>query len=257
LLVKTAEGKRRKSFLLLPSAHCKIIHDTEFNMNFIMFRKKAIIIFLAVLLLCGNNVFADDENENQDEILNSSVTHKNKERRFTFQSSPHLFAMDFSLLLLYPYTRALLIVMDLETQYKINDIYNVSFTASFWKSNSRNDFAIDLKPMFIFRPFKTGLEGFYVGLYPTVGWHHYKVVDGQNYDKLFTIVGFGVNTGYKFVFKRGFTMQLGTGIGKSWIIPDLPDSLKSKDNTYLSSDIRMITKYIDVYIMDFKIGYSF
>jgi hypothetical protein len=150
-------------------------------------------------------------------------------------------------------------MMDLEAQYKINDIYNVSFTLSFWinKHDTRNEFEIDLKPMFIFRPFKTGLKGFYVGLYPTVGWYNCKTRDGIDYDKLFTVVGFGMNTGYKFVFRRGFSLQLGTGIGKSWFIPGLPDSFLTKDNTFMTSDTRLITKYIDFYIMDFKIGYSF
>jgi hypothetical protein len=242
--------------LPLLSAHRKIIHGTEFNMNHFTFRKK-VIIFLAVFLLCGNNVFANDEN--QDEISNSSVTHKNKERRFTFQSSPVLLAMDFATLMFFPFMDIMTIAIDLETQYKINDIYNVSFTASFWSNNESKtkDYRIDLKPMFIFRPFKTGLEGFYVGLYPTVGWYNCKTFASNNYDQLFTIVGLGVNTGYKFVFRKGFSMQLGTGIGKSWIIPKLTDILPTDYDNHLTSDLRLITKYIDVYIMDFKIGYSF
>jgi hypothetical protein len=109
--------------------------------------------------------------------------------------------------------------------------------------------------MFIFRPFKTGLEGFYVGLYPTVGWYNCRTLAGNNYDKLFTIVGFGMNTGYKFVFRNGFSLQLGTGIGKSWFIPNMSNILVQ--DYYLTSDLRLITKYIDVYIMDFKLGYSF
>jgi hypothetical protein len=226
-------------------------------MDFIMPRKKVIIIFLAVFLLCGYNVFADDENS--DEISNSSVTHKNKERRFTFQSSPIHLAMDFGTLMFFPYMDVMTIAIDLETQYKINDIYNVSFTASFWINNESKtkDYRIDLKPMFIFRPFKTGLKGFYVGLYPTVGWYNCKTFAGNNYDQLFTIVGLGVNTGYKFVFSKGFTMQLGTGIGKSWIIPKLTDVLATNYDNHLTSDLRLITKYIDFYIMDFKLGYSF
>jgi hypothetical protein len=217
------------------------------------------MIFLAVFLLCGNNVCADDENENQDEISNSSVTHKNKERRFTFQRSPIHLAMDFATLMFFPYMDFMTIAIDLETQYKINDMYNVSLTLSFWSNNESKtkDYRIDLKPMFIFRPFKTGLEGFYVGLYPTIGWYNCKVFADNDYDKLFTIVGLGVNTGYKFVFRKGFTMQLGTGIGKSWIIPKLTDVLQTDYDNYLTSDLRLITKYIDVYIMDFKIGYSF
>jgi hypothetical protein len=119
-----------------------------------MFRKNAIIIFLVGFLFYGYNVFANDENP--DEISNSHAESRNTGRQFTFQVSPALLGIDFSTLMFFPYMDIMSIAMDLETQYKISDTYNVSFTVSFWINNDRfsNDFRIDLKQCLFFVPLK-------------------------------------------------------------------------------------------------------
>jgi hypothetical protein len=195
-------------------------------------------------------------------FLNIAICHAQEgERKFTFQTSPLLFLTNLISLGVGDETIALF-VMDLESQYKINDIFSVSFTLSFLTSNQtissyeryeRNMFEINLKPMFVYRPLRTGLKGFYVGLYPTIGWHSEKSeYDKYGYeDSSYTLIGLGVNTGYKWVFNNGFTVQLGSGIGKSWFFPKGPDII------LMTSDCRLILKNFDLYVIDFKLGYSF
>ena len=90
------------------------------------------------------------------------------------------------------------------------------------------------------------MEGFFISIYPIVGFIGYK-----EYDEYFLEIGLGINTGYKWIFKNGITMQLGGGIGKAWNIK----SQYENDFRY-SSDGRILFDFVDV-IFDFKIGYSF
>jgi hypothetical protein len=110
--------------------------------------------------------------------------------------------------------------------------------------------------MFIYRPFRTGLKGFYIGIYSTIGWYSTEdEYDGYEYeDYSYTLIGTGINTGYKWVFNNGFTLQLGSGIGKSWI---LPKGLRLTETGHMTSDSRLMLKNFDLYIIDFKLGYSF
>jgi len=144
-----------------------------------------------------------------------------------------------------------LFVMDMEGQYKINDIFNVSLTSSFFVLGSNIDdkiFQFILKPMFVYRPFGTGLEGFYVGLYSNVGWQS---LDSWDEKESWADIGFGINSGYKWIFNNGFTLQLGTGIGKTWTLSD------RTDYSFLNSDGRITLPNLDILILDFKLGYSF
>jgi len=73
----------------------------------------------------------------------------------------------------------------------------------------------------------------------------------MNYKSVnYTEIGFGIETGYKWIFNNGFTIQLGGGLGKTWTIPEW-DSYE-----YFRSDGRITLPYYDI-IFDFKIGYSF
>ena len=194
---------------------------------------KYLVIF-CLLVMISNNLFSQENN-------------KNTEQRFTIQTSPLLYAANIVTASFHDKK----FFLDLEGQYKISNIFNVSLWAGAYFSNYygsyTDEFQVDIKPMFIYRPLRTGLKGLYLGLYPTVGWHSYK---DDFYKEFSTILGFGLNFGYKWIFKNGFTLQLGSGLGKSWIIP--------KDhNVLFASDLRVIYKKIDVTIIDFKLGYSF
>jgi hypothetical protein len=197
-------------------------------------------LFIIFLIIIDTFVFSQNS---QDE---------NAERKFTIQSSPLCLVLNIFVLGQGIENRSYF-MMDFEGQYKINDTFNISFTFSFTTTNnfysSGNDFQINLKPMFIYRPLGTGLRGFYIGIYPTIGWYSRIVSYKEDYPLI--NIGFGFNIGYKWIFKNGFTLQLGSGIGKSWFIPP------EKDVYVIASDSRLIFPKIDFHILDFKLGYSF
>lgn len=207
-------------------------------------------------------------------IVNSTFSQnaesKNVEKKFTFQTSPLLFVSDLIALGVGDEDNTLFI-MDLESQYKINDIFNISFTLSFLinhheiygtiyhvyptyytesYSYKKDIFQINIKPMFVYRPFRTGLKGFYIGFYPSIGWQSVK--NERDGNEFWTEIGVGVNTGYKWIFNNGFTLQLGAGIGKTWSIPEKPETYN-----LINPDGRITLKNFDILILDFKLGYSF
>ena len=144
-------------------------------------------------------------------------------------------------------------MFDLESQIKLNNKYNAAFTLSVLnlKAYHEDIFQVNLKPMLIYRPFNTGLSGFFLNFYPSIGWYTFKN-EYKNY--LLTEVGIGLNTGYKWIFRNGFSLQLGVGVGNSWRIPK-----REENNEFLpiNSDGRISLNNFDVHIIDFKLGYSF
>jgi len=175
-------------------------------------------------------------------LFSEEVEDYSKDRKWTIQTSPGFYLMNIASL-----AAGDLFIVDLEGQYKINHIFNVSLTLSFMTSFWYTDnLMVNIKPMFIYRPLKTGLKGFYLGLYPIFG-----IMNTGNYYYGYDItyeVGFGLNLGYKWILKNGFTIQWGSGIGKTW-----------SDDKFMnfSSDGRLLFKYLDIFPIDFKIGYSF
>jgi hypothetical protein len=101
--------------------------------------------------------------------------------------------------------------------------------------------------MVIYRPFKTGLQGFFLGLHPTIGLQSVKLRDGNH---LYTDLGLGFAIGYKWILNNGFTIQLGSGVCKIWSIPE-------KSRYFLNSDLRLPLRNFEILLLDFKIGYSF
>jgi hypothetical protein len=214
-------------------------------------------------------------------IVNMVIPSQEIDRKFTIQTSPFLYVLDLISLGTRDDTGTLFI-MDLEGQYKINENMNVSLTLSFLVNNSiiygtyyyyptyyfedyaenysyeENVFQINIKPIFVYRPFKTGLKGFYIGIYPNIGWQTLKSRESSRYENyvenyLWTEIGMGINTGYKWVFDKGFTLQLGTGIGKTWSIPEKPEFFSG----FINSDGRITLRNFDIHILDLKLGYSF
>jgi len=177
-------------------------------------------------------------------VVNILIFSQENDKKFTIQTSPFSYVLD----LIYIGEGTTRFIMDLEGQYKINENINVSLTLSFFVDNDYyvNNFQINIKPMFVYRPFGTGLKGFYIGIYPNIGWQTYK-------EYLWTEIGIGINTGYKWILNNGFTIQLGTGIGKTWSIHEE----KPYYIGHINSDGSIPLKNFDFHILDFKLGYSF
>jgi hypothetical protein len=188
-------------------------------------------------------------------IFSQSSENENVDKKFTVQSSPLCLLLNIIALGQGIEDRTYF-MMDIEGQYRINDIFNIAFTFSFTITNNfyfyGNDYQINFKPMFIYRPLGTGLRGFFIGFYPTIGWYSRQNVSYEGYYPLINI-GFGFDIGYKWVFKNGFTLQLGGGIGKSWFIPEK----YSYVSYVMASDSRLVFPKLDFHIIDFKLGYSF
>jgi len=214
-------------------------------------------IFFIIILMAVLNIgaFGQDEENNNEEIKKEEIKKeeiRNKERKFTIQTSPLFLVIS---ILSGEITSTnnmdeLHFIMDLEGQFRINDLFNAALTISYLIDND-GDTSLDyinLKPMFIIRPFRTGLKGFYVGFYPAVGWYFERNENEDEDNKNATIIGFGINSGYKWIFRRGFTIQAGIGFEKIWFIPETT-SLSNSNNTF--------RRLLNYGIIDFKLGYSF
>ena len=187
--------------------------------------------------------------------VNHYAFSQNEEKKFTIQTSPFLLFGDVFL----DDRDDSVFAMDLEGQYRVTRTFNMSLTFSFllqnyafnrYSSSNEKVMQFNLKPMFIHRPFYTGLRGFFVGFYPNIGFLYAQDED-KDEDQLYTEAGFGFNIGYKVVFRRGFTMQVGHGIGKTFSFPK-----KDRDYVYINSDGRISLSTTDIQLLDFKVGYS-
>jgi len=197
-------------------------------------------------------------------VIHQSVFSQDTEKKVTIQTNPLLLFSD-----IFVGDPHELYIADLETQFKINKTSNISITLSFlygdytfWEYDNDpiNDiyehsyreviFQAGLKPMYIYRPFGTGLKGFFIGFYPNVDIQ-YRITSDNN-RALNTDLGFGMDLGYKWVFDSGFTMQVGGGIGKTFSIPS-----KATDDGSINSDGRITIRHSDISLFGFKLGYSF
>jgi len=226
---------------------------------------KRFFLIFAVILIFNYAGFSQDKAER-----NAS------DKKITIQANPLLlfsdiFVIDYDYDHEYDFRNknSSLFAMDLETQIKLTNYTNLSFTVSFLAGKytvkkyydyynediySENVFQINIKPMYIHRPFETGLKGAYIGFYPIFGLSY--INNNNNEDEMdnryFAELGFGITTGYKWVFKSGFTMQLGGGLGKTFVLPERPEYYLP-----LNSDGRLSIGLTDIQILEFKIGYSF
>lgn len=156
---------------------------------------------------------------------------------------------------------------DIEFQYAINKHFAFSITGSFDfrrhtasfsttidsegnvtdYMNYEKSFLYTFKPAIMYHPFGTWLKGMYMSIYPVIGQ---QFVQSDYYDNTYTHLGIGVLSGYQWIFKKGFTMQLGTGISKSKIISsdsNKGEYHKHKDYWFKLNNFRFV----------YKIGYSF
>jgi hypothetical protein len=190
--------------------------------------------------------------------LSSGAFGQEDDRRFTVLTSPFLPYM--SLIMSIALTETPMFMMDLEGQYKINDIFSVSLAGSFLINNNYpvedkehdGSYGVDtsqwnIRPMFIYKPFK---KGFYIGLYPNIGWRAYKT-KYESY--LFTELGLGLNAGFHWIFKNGFTIQAGSGLIYRWSVPERP----AKMHIIVYPNGWVTESAFDILVWEIKIGYSF
>ena len=192
------------------------------------------VVFFAVLINQNQNIFGQDE------------TYK-----FTLQTNPVLLLSDL-LFFGYGNDSYTLFVLDLEGQYKNNNFINTSLGLSFIfyddKEYEENVLQLNFKPMLIWRPFKTGLSGFQVGIYPNLGIIKYGY-EGDN--NILGEIGLGINLGYKWIFGNGFTLQLVSAFNRNFIVPEKPEN---SDSYFDNRDVLRIL-FID--LLELKMGYSF
>ena len=198
-------------------------------------------------MLISSGVFAQGlyltQNENQEYIENYDISPEAaRERRFSLQTSPFHHLIN---IIAFGVGESLF-ALNLEGQYKISDLTNISLEISFFIDRGWYSQAV-IKPMVILRPFRTGLEGFYVGFYSNLGW--VRETTGWFTQRRIGQFGLGFNTGYKWVFDNGFTLQLGTGLGRTF----------NNDAFFeiLNADGRLTLPRFDFQILDLKIGFSF
>ena len=238
---------------------------------------KRITGLLFFVLVVSSSLFAN-EYESDENIGNNVALEENRERRFSFMTSPMILLNNFS-----GHTTSVSAIgnlrwfyMDMEFQYGINETFNFSLTTAFsirsfatW-DDRHVTYQFILKPMLIYRPFRTGLDGFYIGWYSNIGWQQIQKSEQifwNLYTHNFMQVGTGLNVGYKWIFRNGFTVQLGTGIGKTWNIPNhnpvqIGRSIGIHRRIFQfrgvdQADGRRTFDYLDFRILDFKLGFSF
>jgi hypothetical protein len=164
--------------------------------------------------------------------LSVTIFSDEKEKTFSIQGNPLIYTADIVYLFLDNEIKTFIISTDVEFQYAINQYFNISVVNTIFFENYLSSYLEDssgrydedygqqfqflLMPAFIYRPFGTRLKGMYVSIYPTIGWTY---VSTEHLDDTFTHLGFGLLSGYQWILKNGFTIQLGGGISKTWIIP--------------------------------------
>ena len=225
-------------------------------------------IFLGLILFIMTFSLYPQSNEGQ------------KERRFSIQINPLLFVADFAQLLTmtedyniskqsfligleFQYAATNNITLSFEPRFGIgNDLFfygqgfgygsnGLIFSEDFvWDDSNVKYTLVSLNPGILFRMLGRGLKGLYLGTYATVGWKNAYMkgyLNNPSVNDNFLILGFTEGIGYQWVFKRGFTMSVGGGFGKTW-------ELASNDNT---GEYDYSKKYIIDVVLNFKIGYSF
>jgi hypothetical protein len=165
-------------------------------------------------------------------LLSIAAFSDENEKRMSIQANPLFYVTDIVYLFMDNDGRTFVLTTDIEFQYAITRNFSVSmgntlffenYADSFLENSSgRYDedygkqFQIMFTPAFMYRPFGTWLKGMYIGAFPIIGWTH---VSTKHVEDGFTHAGLGLSSGYQWIFKNGFTLQLGGGISKAWIIP--------------------------------------
>jgi hypothetical protein len=187
------------------------------------------------------------------------------QRIFSLQTSPLFYASDITYLFIDNDSKTYAFIIDVEFQYAINKYFNISVVNTLYfenylssyseNSNGRynkkygQQFQYMIIPAFLYRPFGTWLKGMFINAFPIVGWTH---VSTNYLDDTFTHLGLGLGAGYQWIFKKGFTIQLGIGLSKTWIIP-----FADNKGTYRTEDEWHFFNWPIDLRFTFRLGYSF
>jgi len=214
--------------------------------------KKA-VVFLFIFIIITLNVFSQDYDEKEK-----------KEKTVSILFNPLLFFSDV-LVSDYDVESSSLFMFDLDTHIRLSKYTNLSFSIAFLFGEynySRYDsyynnyyfkdsiFQVCFKPMFIHRPFGTGIKGFYLGIYPSFSYTYVTAFDSSV--SYYFDIGAGVGLGYKWTFRSGLTLQTGFGIGKTF-----PLNGKRYSDLQMYADGRIRFETTDIQLLEFKVGYSF
>ena len=228
---------------------------------------KKIMLFFVLAILMHQGVFSQEteilEMEKQETIKQETKETTNPEKSFSILTSPALLLVDFIYFGMEDIYDSLLCMMDLEGQYSINRTLTVALGFSFYAKyyshpnydyidsySWSTDFHVNFKPTLNFKPSKTGLSDYFIGMFAQIGFRN----DFYASSGVYTELGLGFNTGYKWVLRNGFTMQLGSGISKLFFLP-APDNNYSFN--WYNSDGSINFPNYTWHIVDFKLGYSF
>ena len=168
-----------------------------------------------------------------------------------------------------------------ELQYAVNNSLNIVINPRFFTSYDdeprptherfSKEFIFNFMPGLLWRPWKSRLKGWYLGVYMPIGWasiQSNEIYDSetgyrkqvQEYDDNYFLLGIGGGAGYQLIFKNGFTISLGIYLQKIWGIPSENNTYKF-DITSNTSDIQYYdypSLYVYVPVMlDLRLGWSF
>jgi len=214
------------------------------------------VVFLAVimmLLICTVTVHSQENRERSNAILISPfvpVVNIFQNALFSFYD-PEMYYIHVSF----------------DYQRKISNNFSISLTPIFSISRlndmsvlndmsgnqiSREDdywteYEYSLRIGAEYRPHQTGLNGAYIGLYPSFGFFH---ENKENYKDIYSQISLAALSGYQWIFSNGFSVKLGGGIGYDWLIPFSDNKGEKRSFEYL------FDLPFNVYL-DFLIGYSF
>jgi hypothetical protein len=111
-----------------------------------------------------------------------------------------------------------LIGNDYNFVYAIKGFFTSTYKDTVLLPDDYKDIMVSSMIGLIFRPGGKGLKGFYMGLYPNIGWENLKYEDTMlgHIDDSFLILGIGAELGYEWVFSKGFTISLGGGLERNF-----------------------------------------
>jgi hypothetical protein len=207
--------------------------------------KKQITFFLLLAACLSEPAFSEDT-----------------EKRMSIQAGPLPYIADIVFLFMDNDIKTFVIGTDVEFQYAINRYFNVSITNTLYFENYLDSYLQDsggrydedygkqfqcmFTPAFLYRPLGTWLRGWYISGFPIIGWTH---IATKNLSDNFVHAGLGLSSGYQWILKNGFTIQLGGGISKTWIIP-------FKSNKGEFEEWHLFNVPVD-FLLTFRLGYTF
>jgi hypothetical protein len=199
--------------------------------------------FFTLLLLCAIlSLNADDIPENEDNLQ--------KEKKFSFQIKPFSY-LSYIITFGSKGANNSFFPLHVEFQYALNNKTNISIEPYLTNKQHYDEnityYNYGTIAGLLYRPKGNWLKGFYTGAYTVIGFSNveYKGVT----DTLFNI-GIMGEIGYQWVFKGGFTLALGGGIGNTWLIP-FPGNIGKHEHT------RALPNYPFDILTRISIGYSF